>query len=74
MIKALHAGERFIFSDYNTFAVITRGALEVYAVADSRREFLIGGERDDGATFYRPRFYDFKEIAIKITQSSHRIV
>lgn len=41
MIKTLHAGERFISSDYNTFSVNKRGNVEIYAVGGSRREFLI---------------------------------
>lgn len=40
MINILHAGERFIFSDYNSFSVITRGKLEVYAFSDFRRDFF----------------------------------
>ena len=60
MIKALHAGERFIFSDYNTFAVITRGKLEVYAVGESRRDFLI--EVDAGGAVF-PSLDDFAEGA-----------
>lgn len=43
MIKFLHAGERFIFTAYDSFSFLKRGNLEVYAVGDSRRKFL-GGE------------------------------
>lgn len=39
MLKVLHAGEHFIFSDYNTFAVNKRGALEIYAVGGARKYF-----------------------------------
>ena len=63
MNKALHAGERFIFSDYNTFAVITRGKLEVYAVGESRRDFLI--EVDTGGAVF-PSLDDFEEIEIEV--------
>lgn len=39
MLKVLHAGERFIFNNYYTFAVNKRGALEIYAVGGARKYF-----------------------------------
>ena len=63
MFKVLHAGERFIFNNYYTFAVNKRGALEIYAVGGSRREFLIEVAAG-GAVF--PSLDDFEEIEFEI--------
>lgn len=34
MNKTLHAGERVFFNDYHTFSILTRGDIEIFAVAD----------------------------------------
>lgn len=63
MINTFHAGERVFFNDYHTFAILTRGDIEIYAVADSRREFLI--EVGAGGAVF-PSLDDFKEIEFEI--------
>lgn len=41
MINTFHAGERVFFNDYHTFAILTRGDIEIFAVADLRKYFLL---------------------------------
>ena len=64
MIKNLHAGERFLINDtFDTFAIVKSGALEVYGVAATRREFLI--EVDAGGAVF-PALDDFEEVEIEV--------